>query len=138
MQVNNQNVINQIIPYDLNTIINQIYQYKCFEININRALLLGDKKISKVCLINNYWFNHWKKVSCYHIMKDEIELNIQNNNMNYLTAGLNNAFQNINSTEKFEPLEQKIDNNDLKVESESNPQQYCVDWESEFDIISPE
>ena len=63
MQVNNQNVINQIIPYDLNTIINQIYQYKCFEININRALLLGDNKISKVYLINNYWFNHWKKVS---------------------------------------------------------------------------
>jgi len=24
------------------------------------------------------------------------------------------------------------------VESKSNPQQHCVDWESEFDIISPD
>ena len=40
-------------------------------------------------------------------MKDEIELNAQNNNMNYLALGLNNAFQIINSTEKFEPLDKK-------------------------------
>jgi len=71
-------------------------------------------------------------------MKDEIELNVENSTMNYLTVSLNNAFQIINSTEKFEPLDQKTDNNDLKVESESNPQQHCVDWESEFDIISPD
>ena len=138
MQQNYQSEINKIIPYDINTIITQLYQYKLFETNLKRVLFFGNKNLNNICLINAYWFNHWKKVSCYHIMKDEIELNAQNNNMNYLALGLNNAFQIINSTEKYEPLDQKIDNNDLKVESESNPQQNCVDWESEFDIISPE
>ena len=90
-----QNDISKIIPYDLNTVLNQIYQYKCFEININRALLLGDNKISKVCLINNYWFNHWKKVSCYQILKNEVEMNCQNNDVNILANGLCNIFQNI-------------------------------------------
>ena len=63
-------IISKIIPYDLNTVLNQIYQYKCFEININRALFLKDQKLQTVRLINNYWFNHWKKVSCYQIMKN--------------------------------------------------------------------
>ena len=81
MQANFQSAISQIIPYDLNTIIKQIYQYKCFEVNINRALLLGDNKnVAKICLINGYWFNHWKKVSCYQIMKNEVDLNFPNNN----------------------------------------------------------
>ena len=105
MQVNFQSAISQIIPYDLNTIIKQIYQYKCFEVNINRALLLGDNKnVAKVCLINGYWFNHWKKVSCYQIMKNEVDINFQNNNdtFNILCNGLNTIFQNINSFEKFE------------------------------------
>jgi len=138
MQANIQNAISQIIPYDLNTIIHQIYQYKCFEIDINRALLLGDKKISKVCLINNYWSNHWKKVSCYQILKDEVEINCQNNNINVLSNGLCNIFQNINSFEKFDVLDHNIENDDIKGENISNIQQTCVDWESEFDIISPE
>ena len=138
MQPNYQSEINKVIPYDINTILNQLYQYKLFETNIKRVLFFGNQNLNNICLINAYWFNHWKKVSCYHIMKDEIELNVQNNNMNYLSLCLNSAFQSINLIEKFEPLEQKIENNDLKVESESNPHQYCVDWESEFDIISPE
>ena len=138
MQPNYQSEINKVIPYDINTILTQIYQYKLFETNLKRVLFFGNQNLNNICLINAYWFNHWKKVSCYHIMKDEIELNVQNNNMNYLSLCLNSAFQSINLIEKFEPLEQKIENNDLKVESESNPHQYCVDWESEFDIISPE
>ena len=133
-----QNDISKIIPYDLNTVLNQIYQYKCFETNLNRALFLKDQKLQSVCLINNYWFNHWKKVSCYQIMKNEIDLNIQNNNMTVLSNGLANIFQNINSVENFEPLDQKIDNEDIKTENINNPNQICVDWESEFDIISPE
>ena len=133
-----QNDMSKIIPYDLNTVLNQIYQYKCFETNLNRALFLKDQKLQSVCLINNYWFNHWKKVSCYQIMKNEIDLNIQNNNMTILSNGLANIFQNINSVENFEPLDQKIDNEDIKTENINNPNQICVDWESEFDIISPE
>ena len=40
--------------------------------------------------------------------------------------------------ENYEPLDPKIDNDDIKAENFINPQQKCVDWESEFDIISPE
>ena len=65
-----------------------------------------------------------------------ISLAMQNNNMNYLSNCLNTAFQNLYSTEKFEPLEPNIENKDLMAESGSK--QFCVDWESEFDIISPE
>ena len=85
-----------------------------------------------------YWFNHWKKVSCYQILKDEVEINYQNNNINVLTNGLCNIFQNINSFEKFDVLDPNIENDDIKGENISNPKQICVDWESEFDIISPE
>jgi len=138
MQQNYQSEINKIIPYYINTIITQLYQYKLFETNLKRVFFFGNKNLNNICLINAYCFNHWKKVPCYHIMKDEIELIVQNNTMNYLPVGLNNAFQIINSTEKFEPLDQKIDNNDLKVKSESNPQKHYVDLESEFDIISPD
>ena len=139
MQPNFQSEIIKIIPYDINTIIMQLYQYKLFETNMNRVLVFGNNQVLKnICLINAYWFNHWKKVSCYHLMEKEIELSTQNNNMNYLATCLNNAFQNMNSTEKFEPLEPKIDNNDLKVENDINSLQCYVDWESEFDIISPE
>ena len=58
--------------------------------------------------------------------------------MNILANGLCNIFQNINSFERFDILDPNIDNNYIKGENISNPQQNCVDWESEFDIISPE
>ena len=138
MQANYQSEISNIIPYDLNTVINQIYQYKCFEVNINRVLLLGDNKLSKVCLINGYWFNHWKKVANYQVLQKEIDLNIQSNNMNFLSASLCNIFQNINSVEKYEVLDKNIENFDIKAENTSNPKQLNVDWEEEFDVISPE
>ena len=58
MNVNYQNEILKIIPYDINTILNQIYQYKCFELNITRASIFGNNSnIQKICLINNYWLN---------------------------------------------------------------------------------
>ena len=65
----NNNMMFNLIPYDINTILNQIYQYKCFLVNINRALLLGNNisNIQKICLINSYWFNHWKKLVCYEV-----------------------------------------------------------------------
>ena len=121
--------ISNVIPYDISTILNQLYQYKCFEVNINRALFLKNQNISHVCLINAYWFNHWKKVTCYEILKNEIDLNYQNNNFNVLSNGFCTIFNSINSMVKFEPLEANINNNDLKG---------SLDWDSEFEIISPE
>ena len=139
MNANYQNEILKIIPYDINTIINQIYQYKCLEINLMRALILGNNSnIQKICLINGYWFNHWKKVSCCQIIKNELEINCQNNNMNILSNILSNAFQKMNSSHHFEMLNQNIENLDITCENGFNPQQLNVDWEAEFDVISCE
>ena len=139
MNANYQNEILKIIPYDINTIINQIYQYKCLEINLMRALILGNNSnIQKICLINGYWFNHWKKVSCCQIIKNELEINYQNNNMNVLSNILFNAFQKMNSSHHFEILNPNIENLDITSESGFNPQQLSVDWEAEFDVISCE
>ena len=138
MQPNYQAEIQKIIPYDINTILTQIYQYKLFETNLIGTLFLGDQNLKSVCLINNYWFNHWKKVSCYKIIKDKIELNAQNNNMMILSSCFTTIFMNMNLMENYEPLDPKIDNDDIKAENFINPQPICVDWESEFDIISPE
>ena len=138
MQPNYQAEIQKIIPYDINTILTQIYQYKLFETNLIGTLFLGDQSLKSVCLINNYWFNHWKKVSCYKIIKDKIELNAQNNNMMILSSCFTTIFMNMNLMENYEPLDPKIDNDDIKAENFINPQLKCVDWESEFDIISPE
>ena len=139
MNVNYQNEILKIIPYDINTILNQIYQYKCFELNITRASIFGNNNnIQKICLINNYWFNHWKKASCCEIIKNELEINYQNNNMNMLSNILCNVFQKINSSEHFESLNPNIENYDITCQNENNPQQFFIDWESEFDLISPE
>ena len=139
MNVNYQNEILKIIPYDINTILNQIYQYKCFELNITRASIFGNNSnIQKICLINNYWFNHWKKASCCEIIKNELEINYQNNNMNMLSNILCNVFQKINSSEHFESLNPNIENYDITCQNENNPQQFFIDWESEFDLISPE
>ena len=138
MQPNYQAEIQKIIPYDINTILTQIYQYKLFETNLIGTLFLGDQNLKSVCLINNYWFNHWKKVSCYKIIKDKIELNAQNNNMMILSSCFTTIFMNMNLMENYEPLDPKIDNDDIKAENFINPQLKCVDWESEFDIISPE
>ena len=138
MQPNYQAEIQKIIPYDINTILTQIYQYKLFETNLIGTLFLGDQNLKSVCLINNYWFNHWKKVSCYKIIKDKIELNAQNNNMMILSSCFTTIFMNMNLMENYEHLDAKIDNDDIKAENFINPQLKCVDWESEFDIISPE
>ena len=135
----NNNMMFNLIPYDINTILNQIYQYKCFLVNINRALLLGNNisNIQKICLINSYWFNHWKKLVCYEVFQNEIDLNYHNNNFNVLGNGFCNIFQNINTDANFEPLEQGVNNDELKS-FDPNINQQCIDWDSEFDIISLE
>ena len=92
MQPNYQAEIQKIIHYDINTILTQIYQYKLFESNLIGTLFLGDQSLKSVCLINNYWFNHWKKVSCYKIIKDKIALNAQTNNMMILSSMFHNYF----------------------------------------------
>ena len=136
MSINNQAEITKRIPYDINTIINQLYQYRLFEEKLIDALCFCDKSLTNVCLINNYWFNHWKKLSCYEIMKLKIDKNI--NNTNLLSTFLTTAFMKKNLAGIYEPLDQKIDNEDIIAENLNNSQQICVDWESEFDIISPE
>ena len=136
MSINNQAEITKRIPYDINTIINQLYQYRLFEEKLIDALCFCDKSLTNVCLINNYWFNHWKKLSCYEIMKLKIDKNI--NNTNLLSTFLTTAFMKKNLAGIYEPLDQKIDNEDIRAENLNNSQPICVDWESEFDIISPE
>ena len=136
MPINNQAEITKRIPYDINTIINQLYQYRLFEEKLIDALCFCDKSLTNVCLINNYWFNHWKKLSCYEIMKLKIDKNI--NNTNLLSTFLTTAFMKKNLAGIYEPLDPKIDNEDIRAENLNNSQQICVDWESEFDIISPE
>ena len=136
MSINNQAEITKRIPYDINTIINQLYQYRLFEEKLIDALCFCDKSLTNVCLINNYWFNHWKKLSCYEIMKLKIDKNI--NNTNLLSTFLTTAFMKKNLAGIYEPLDPKIDNEDIRAENLNNSQPICVDWESEFDIISPE
>ena len=51
MQPNYQSEINKVIPYDINTILTQIYQYKLFETNLKRVLFFGNQNLNNICLI---------------------------------------------------------------------------------------
>ena len=62
---------------NIDTIFTQICQYKCFQVNLKRAILQNKpNKIQRVRLINSNWFNKWKKISCYEAIKDELDLGI--------------------------------------------------------------
>ena len=80
-----------ISPYNIEMTFRQVCQYKCFEANLKRSLLLNDiSNMKSVCLINSKWFEKWKKNSCYEAIKDELDLglsipqNYQKNKVNYL------------------------------------------------------
>ena len=102
----------QNLPYNLDTIFMQICQYKCFQVNIKRALLRNKPNlIQRVRLINSNWFDKWKKISCYEAIKDELDLGIsiqQNYNKNKI-----NYLEIIKNLEISETLDRNIDNNSL-------------------------
>ena len=132
---NGDNSYFQNTPYTLNEIFTQICHYKCYEINLKRALLMDNNlNLQNVCLINAYWFEQWKRISCYEEIKDELSMdlnipeNFNRNNQNYIKI-----VKKINNLEK---LDKEINNNYIFGEYDEMLNRYGVDEEAEFELIS--
>ena len=126
-----------ISPYNIEMTFRQVCQYKCFEANLKRSLLLNDiSNMKSVCLINSKWFEKWKKNSCYEAIKDELDLglsipqNYQKNKVNYLKIREN--------LELNEILDIDINNNSIISGFDDSLNRAKINYESDFDIISPE
>ena len=121
-------------PYTLNDIFNQICQYKCYEVNLKRTLLMNQPITSKVCLINSYWFEQWKKISCYEAIKDELNMNcgVQENYQNHIKDYLC-VVQKLNNTEI---LPQEINNSEIFGDFDEMLGRDNIDEETEFELIS--
>ena len=69
MQINS-NLLAQNTPYGTEQIFTQMFQYLQFEVNLKRALFMNESNnLKKVYLINGYWFEQWKKITCYEAIK---------------------------------------------------------------------
>ena len=138
MQGNNaQSLLIKNIPYDIPTLFTQLYQNKCFEVNLKRALLMENySNLPKVNIINAYWFSQWKKVSCYEAIKDE--LNIYCSCQENFQSILNNYYKVVQKINIDEKLDKNIDNNYLAGEYDDSIGGLGIDEECEFDIISKE
>ena len=134
---NGDNSLFQNIPYKLNEIFTQICYYKCYEVNLKRALLMDNiQNLQNVCLINAYWFEQWKNISCYEEIKDELSMNAnitENFKLNY--QNYNRIVQKINNHEK---LDIEINNKYIFGEYDEMLNRYGVDEEAEFELISCE
>ena len=124
-------------PYNIEMTFQQVCQYKCFEANLKRSLLLNDiSNMKSVCLINSKWFEKWKKNSCYEAIKDELDLglsipqNYQKNKVNYLKIRDNLEINEI--------LDFDINNNSIISGFDESLNRAIINYESDFDIISPE
>ena len=136
MQNLGQNLLSKnVSQYSLETIFSQLYHYKCFEVNLKKALLMEDySKLAKVYLINGYWFNQWKKVTCYEAIKDELSpyFNLQQN----YGSVLNNYLKVVSKLCVDEKLENEIDNNYLLGNFDAEMNRTAIDEETEFEVIS--
>ena len=134
MQNKAQYLLSKNIPYNIDTLFTQICLYKCFEVNLLRELFGIDKSLKKIKLINSYWFDKWKKVSCYEAIKNELNMNctIQDNFKN----NINNYYKIIESINNEEQLDNNIENDYIISEYDKTMNRICVDHEAEFEIIS--
>ena len=136
MQNKAQEILSRNIPYNIDTLFTQICLYKCFEVNLLRALFATDKSLKKIKLINAYWFDKWKKISCYQAIRHELNMNcsIQDN----FKFNINNYYKIVESINIEEQLDNNIENDYIISEYDKTMNRVCVDHESEFEIISNE
>jgi len=113
---NGQNLLLNKTPYDINTLFTQLCQYKYFEVALLRTLFQTNLSLQKINLINSYWFDQWKEISCYETIKNEL-------NMNCLIT--QNFQDNIN---KYFKIVEAINNQDVLSKNIEND--YII---SEFD-----
>ena len=135
MQNNAQMLLSKNIPYDINTLFSQLYEYNCFEANLKRALLMNDfSKLQTVNLINAFWLYQWKTVSCYEAIKNELSIyySLQEN----FSAIINNYYTVVGKLNIDKKLESNIDNSYIVAEYNSSMGRYDIDEETEFEIIS--
>ncbi len=132
----NANEIFKNTPYTLSDIFNQICQYKCYEVNLKRTLLMNQSITQKVCLINAYWFERWKKISCYEAIKDELNMNrnIQENYQEHIKDYLC-VVQKLNNTEI---LTQEINNSEIIGDFDEMLGRDNIDEDTEFELINRE
>jgi len=131
-----QDLLSRNIPYQFDTLFTQICLYKCFEVNLLRALFGTDTSLKKIKLINAYWFDKWKKISCYEAIKNELNMNcsIQDN----LKYNINNYYKIVESINIEEKLDNNIENDYIISEYDKDMNRVGVDHEAEFEIISNE
>ena len=136
MQNNPQHLLaKNINQYNIETIFTQLYNYKCFEANLRKALLMEDySKLGSVYLINAYWFNQWKKITCYEAIKEELSpyFPLQ---QNYKSV-LNNYLKVVSNICMDEKLEIEIDNNYILGDFDNEMNRLAIDEETEFEVIS--
>ena len=134
MQNSVQNFLSNKIPYDINTLFIQLCQYKCFEVNLVRALFQTDLSLNKINLINSYWFDQWKRISCYEIIKNELDINCQ------ILQNYNNCINNyskiVETINNQDCLSNNIENDYIISEFDEQLNRNSVDYNTEFDLIS--
>ena len=134
--MNNGLQLMQNIPYNVEEIFNQICQYKIFEVNLKRAILMNDNSnIYKVRLINYSWFENWKKLSGYEGIKDELYMN-QSIPDNYKNC-INNYFNVIQNLEITGKLDPNINNTSI-FSGINSYGRFEIDPLANFELISPE
>ena len=132
-----QQILMKTLPYNIDQIFSQICQYKIFEVNLKRAILMNDKSnIIKVRLINSMWFEKWKKISCYEGIKDELNMCLTIPE-NYKTS-INNYYQVVLNLQLTEKLDPDINNNSLLSSFDNSLGRCEIDPYSNFELISPE
>ena len=137
MQGNAKMLLEKNFPFNIEELFTQLYQYKCFEVNLKKALLMNDySNLNTVYLINAYWFQHWKKVSCYDAIKDELS-QYSPLQVNYQTV-INNYFKIVEKIYLDEKVDNNIDNAFIQGDYDDTIGGFGIDEELEFDIISKE
>ena len=137
MQGNAKMLLEKNFPFNIEELFTQLYQYKCFEVNLKKALLMNDySNLNTVYLINAYWFQHWKKVSCYDAIKDELS-QYSPLQVNYQNV-INNYFKIVEKIYLDEKVDNNIDNAFIQGDYDDTIGGFGIDEELEFDIISKE
>ena len=132
-----QQKLMQNLPYNIEQIFNQICQYKIFEVNLKRAILMNNNSnIKKVRLINYSWFEKWKKISCYEGIKDELNM-CQTIPENYKNS-IQNFYQVVQSLQIAEKLDPNINNNSILSGFDNSLGMCEIDPYSNFELISPD
>ena len=137
MQNNGYNLLSKNFPYTIETIFRQICYYKCFEVNLIRYLLMDNiSNLQTVKFINAYWFEQWKKISCYEAIKYELNMNCTvEQNFNEHINEYYKIVETLNFNEKLSP---NIENDYILSGYDEEIKMEAVDYKFEFEIISKE